>query len=75
MKAYRQDEVIESVSVRCVPPKGWTGDHMEYVRFLLHGANAFGLVQCKDCRSWKIDSHCAEMNGNDFCSRAERKEG
>ena len=33
------------------------------------------LVRCKDCKRWKIDSHCdGYRSAEDFCSWGERRE-
>jgi len=39
------------------------------------------IIRCKDCKHWKFDHTCREhslvspMMANEFCSRAERREG
>lgn len=33
------------------------------------------VVRCKDCKRWKIDSHCdGYRSAEDFCSWGERRE-
>ena len=89
MKVYLAEEVRESISLRMPPLKGIEKDFDFVVDMMLHGANAFEIVQCKDCRH-KVTTTDGEYNPEDivcdywatdgleetdFCSYGERKGG
>ena len=94
MKVYIKDEVIESMKTRFIP-KGCidvTDERslMTAIEMMLHGANAFEIILCKDCRWWNGNQETMHNNhlcrnwskfgsintsANDFCSYGERKGG
>lgn len=81
MKVYLAEEVKESIATRMLPLEIIKKDIDFAVDMMLHGASAFEIVQCKDCKHWAsaddydCEIHSGAFGEEDFCSYGERKGG